>query len=129
MSSLTLISVACGVSVYSFISTLEDLSSVLLVDFECEYNFDSLGIEVIHEFNDSTSIKDKRIIIINRIDSFVNSPAELQVRMNMMYKAVYSGAKVYTTLLKTKYNRYTVYIDRMIEDMIEYIPENSTSTA
>ncbi|EHY66825.1 uncharacterized protein NESG_00642 [Nematocida ausubeli] len=129
MSSLTLISVACGVSVYSFISTLKDLSSVLLVDFECEYNFDSLGIEVIHEFNASTSIKDKRIIIINRIDSFVNSPAELQVRMNMMYKAVYSGAKVYTTLLKTKYNRYTVYIDRMIEDMIEYIPENSTSTA
>ncbi|KAI5168246.1 hypothetical protein NEIRO03_2521 [Nematocida sp. AWRm78] len=121
MPSLTLVCLSDYTSVYSFVSTLENLESVLLVDLECECDFDQLKVDTLYTLEFLTDFpKDKSILVLNRIDSFISSPYDLQVRLNGLYGLVYSGVTVYATLIRNKYNKYNEYIARMIDKVIEY---------
>ncbi|KAI5189248.1 hypothetical protein NEMIN01_0414 [Nematocida minor] len=122
MAGLCLVLISERTSVYSFIDGIltDPNDSILLIDFECEYNIsNNRSIDVLHT---ETIAEDypQNIIVVNRINSLVHSPVEMQIRLNILSELVYNDKTVYM-ITSYKYSHtqkvvpYMKYIERMVD--------------
>ncbi|KAH9387386.1 uncharacterized protein NEMAJ01_2282 [Nematocida major] len=117
---LFLVLVSCYASAHAFAESISTDTPVLLVDLECEFApRNSPNISVVHTDTIPAECLE-RVLVVNRLHSYAETPVDLQKRLNFLQGLVYRGKTVYA-LSEYRYRgmqkdiMFAEYVERMVE--------------